>query len=139
MQQKQQRKSPATVASIQTDYVRSLQKKEDRKNARKVRLYRRLTVFAIATVIILGTLTQTFISQKQALAAKEQKKVELLTELEAVKEEQEMLKRQIVKLNDDEYIAKLARKEYFLSEKNEIIFSTPENKKKVDEKGDGKE
>lgn len=139
MQQKQQRKSPATVASIQTEYVRSLQKKEVRKNARKVRLYRRLAVFAITAAIILGVLTQTFISQKQALAAKEQKKEELIAELEAVKDEQEMLKRQIVKLNDDEYIAKLARKEYFLSEKNEIIFSTPKNKKKVDEKDDEKE
>jgi cell division protein DivIC len=32
----------------------------------------------------------------------------------------------IVKLNDDEYIAKLARKEYFLSNDNEIIFTLPE-------------
>ena len=130
MQQKQQRKSSATVASIQTEYVRSLQKKEERIHARKVRLYRRLTVYAIAAMIILGTLTHTFISQKQALSVKEQKKVELLAELEEVTAEQEMLKRQIVKLSDDDYIAKLARKNYFLSDKNEIIFSTPENKKK---------
>ena len=125
MEQKQQRKSSATVASIQTEYVRSLQKKETRKNARKVRLYRRLTVFAIAAAIILGGLTNMFINQKQALAAKEQQKVEMLAQLEVVQEEQEMLKRQLVKLNDDDYIAKLARKEYFLSEKNEIIFSVP--------------
>ncbi len=44
-----------------------------------------------------------------------------------------------MKLNDDDYIAKLARKEYFLSEKNEIIFSIPENKKKTDEQDEGKE
>ena len=34
-----------------------------------------------------------------------------------------------VKLNDDDYIAKLARKEYFFSKKNEIIFNIPEDKK----------
>ena len=63
----------------------------------------------------------------------------MLAQLEGVQEEQEMLKRQLVKLNDDDYIAKLARKEYFLSEKNEIIFSIPENKKKTDKQDRGKE
>ncbi len=92
MEQKQQRKSSERVASIQTEYVRSLQKKETRKNARKVRLYRRLAVFAIAAAIILGGLTNMFINQKHALAAKEQQKVEVLAQLEGVQEEQEMLK-----------------------------------------------
>jgi cell division protein DivIC len=139
MEQKQQRKSSERVASIQTEYVRSLQKKETRKNAQKVRLYRRLTVFAIAAAIILGGLTNMLINQKHALAEKELQKVEVLAQLEGVQEEQEMLKRQLVKLNDDDYIAKLARKEYFLSEKNEIIFSIPKNKKKTDEQDEGKE
>jgi cell division protein DivIC len=139
LEQKQQRKSPATVATIQTEYVRSLQKKKNRKNARKIKLYRRLTVFAIIVAITFGGLTQMLIKQKQVLAAKEQQQVEMLAQLEVVQEEQEMLKRQLVKLNDDEYIAKLARKEYFLSENSEIIFSVPENKKKNDKKDDGKE
>ncbi|MFJ7936819.1 septum formation initiator family protein [Sporosarcina sp. NPDC096371] len=139
MEQKQQRKSPATVATIQTEYVRSLQKKEHRKNARKVKLYRRLTAFAIVAAVSFGSLTQLLIKQKQVLAEKEQQQVEMLAQLEVVQEEQESLKRQLVKLNDDDYIAKLARKEYFLSENSEIIFSVPENKKKIDKKDDGKE
>ena len=61
---KQQRKSPATVSSIQTEYVRSHQKKEERIHARKVRLYRRLAVYAIAAVIILGALIHTNLSSK---------------------------------------------------------------------------
>jgi len=139
MQQKQPKKSSERIASIQTEYVRSLKKKEDRKNARKVRLYRRLAVFAVVSAIILGSMTNMFITQKKALAAKELQKTEMLTQLEEVNEEQDMLKRQLVKLNDDDYIAKLARKEYFLSEKNEIIFAIPENKKKKDKKEDEKE
>ena len=63
-----------------------------------------------------------FINQKQVLAAKELAKSEMLAQLEEVQEEQEMLKRQLVKLNDDDYIAKLARKEYFLSEKKKLFF-----------------
>lgn len=139
LEQKQQRKSPATVATIQTEYVRSLQQKKNRENARKVRLYRRLTVFAIIVAVTFGGLIQMQIKQKQVLAIKEQQQVEMLAQLEVVQEEQEMLNRQLVKLDDDNYIAKLARKEYFLSENNEIIFSVPENKKKNDKKDDGKE
>lgn len=139
LEQKQQRKSPATVATIQTEYVRSLQQKENRKNARKVRLYRRLTVFAIIVAVTFGGLIQMQIKQKQVLAVKEQQRKDVLAQLEVVQEEQEMLNRQLVKLDDDNYIAKLARKEYFLSENNEIIFSVPENKKKNDKKDDGKE
>lgn len=139
MEQKQQRKSSATVASIETEYVRSLQKKASRKNARKVKLFRRLTVFAVIVAVTFGGLTHALIKQKQVLAAKEQQQVEMLAQLEVVQKEQEMLKRQLVKLDDDNYIAKLARKEYFLSESNEIIFAVPENKKKNDKKDDGKE
>ena len=43
-----------------------------------------------------------------------------------MQKEEEQLKEEIVKLNDDEYIAKLARKEYFLSDDGEIIFNLPE-------------
>lgn len=138
MKSRQQRKT-ATVSSIQTEYVQSLQKKEQRKQARKVRLYRRLTVFAVIVMLSLGLLTHTLYKQKQVLAAKEQEKVEMLAKLEEVKKEQKQLRVQLEKLNDDEYIAKLARKEYFLSDQNEIIFSTPSNKKKNEEKTGGKE
>ena len=78
MVQKQERKSPATVASIHTEYVQSLQLKVERKKARKVRLYRRLAVFSAAAILILGVLTHTFFDQKKVLAMKEQEKEELL-------------------------------------------------------------
>lgn len=44
-----------------------------------------------------------------------------------------LLKDEVVKLNDDEYIAKLARSEYFLSQDGEIIFNIPEPKEKEEE------
>jgi len=95
-------------------------------------------VFAVAAVIILSVLTFKFVDQKQLIASKEQEKAALLVHLEEVEDEQKMLTRQIAKLNDDDYIAKLARQEYFLSDKNEIIFSIPKksdsDKKKAAEK-----
>lgn len=138
MVQKDNRKSPASIASINKEYVQSLQQKVDRKKARKVRLYRRLAVFAVAALLILGFFTHSFFEQKNILALKEQEKAEMLANLKEVEDEQEMMINQLAKLEDDEYIAKLARQEYFLSDSNEIIFSMPnkkaEDKKKTDEK-----
>ena len=113
MVQKQNRKSPATIASINKEYVQSLQQKIDRKKARKVRLYRRLTVFAIAALLMLGFFTHSFFEQKKILALKEQEKAEMLAELKEVEEEQEMLINQLAKLEDDEYIAKLSKARIF--------------------------
>jgi cell division protein DivIC len=127
------------ISSINKDYVRSVERQGQRQKAHKIRLFRRLGAFAVIVVLVMGWLTLTMFDKSQALAAKENKKAEVLQALEQVQDEQEMLKSQILKLNDDEYIAKLARKEYFLSEDNEIIFAIPENEENDDKNIDSKE
>lgn len=136
---KQHEEEYRNVASINQDYVRSVERQEKRQKAHKVRLFRRLGFFALLVVVVMSWLTMTMFSQKNALAAKEQQKLEAKQELVDILEEQEMLKSQIVKLNDDEYIAKLARKEYFLSDEGEIIFSIPENEDADKKNKDSKE
>ena len=132
-------KENRNVSSINQDYVRSVERQEERQKAHKVRLYRRLLVFGVLAVVVFGWIAVTMYSQSTVLASKEKEKQEALLALEEVNEEQEMLRTQILKLNDDEYIAKLARKEYFLSEEGEIIFSIPENEKNNTKKEDSKE
>lgn len=127
------------ISSINKDYVRSVERLEKREKAHKTRLFRRLGAFAVIVVVVMGWLTLTMFDKSQALAAKENKKAEVLQALEEVQDEHDMLKSQIIKLNDDEYIAKLARKEYFLSEDNEIIFAIPENEENDDKNIDSKE
>ncbi|MDX1772299.1 MAG: septum formation initiator family protein, partial [Planococcaceae bacterium] len=136
---KQHKEEYRNVASINKDYVRSVERQEKRQKAHKVRLFRRLGFFALLVVVVMSWLTMTMFSQKNALAAKEQQKLEAKQELVDILEEQEMLKSQIVKLNDDEYIAKLARKEYFLSDEGEIIFSIPEKEDADKKNKDSKE
>jgi cell division protein DivIC len=136
---KQQNEEYRNVASINKDYVRSVERQEKRQKAHKVRLFRRLGFFALLVVVVMSWLTMTMFSQKSALAAKEQQKLEAKQELAEIQEEQEMLKSQILKLNDDDYIAKLARKEYFLSEEGEIIFSIPEKEENDKKNEDSKE
>jgi cell division protein DivIC len=118
------------LASINTDYVRSIERQENRNKAKKVRLFRRLSIFGITSVVIIGILISTLLSSNNALAEQRKKKEQVTEELAKVQEEQELLKLQISKLNDDEYIGKLLRRDYFLSEEGEIIFTLPESKEK---------
>ncbi len=126
-----------SVKTLDNDYVRSNTDfaKSQYEKKQKVLRSRRMLVFFVFAAIVLAILANAASNQKERLAEKEEKKAEVLAELEAVKEQQAMLNLQITKLEDDEYIAKLARKEYFLSEEGEIIFTIPtEDKEQQDEK-----
>lgn len=139
MASRSNRKRPKNVTELKNEYVRTLQHQEELRKARKVRLYRRLSVLAVIAVISFGVLTNIFFNQKKVLAAKEKEKQILLAELTEEKEKHVKLTKQLENLNNDEYIAKLARQEYFLSDEHEIIFSIPKKEEKVKKKDGEKE
>ncbi|WJY26718.1 MULTISPECIES: FtsB family cell division protein [Sporosarcina] len=139
MEQKARKLNSSSVASIETEYVRSMQRKEDWRRKQKKRLKVKLLVFAMIAIVTFGGIAVYNHQQKELLAAKQLEKQELIEQLAVKTGEQEQLKKQLLKLDDEEYIAKLARKEYFVSNEGEIIFSLPEGKKKLDKKDDGKE
>ena len=114
------------VASIRNDYVRSVERKEQRQMAHKVRLFRRLAVFGLVILLASIWVGTTIYAQSQTATEKEQLRVEAQLALKEVEKEQAQLKEQIILLNDDEYLAKLAKKELFVSEQGEIIFTLPE-------------
>ncbi|RLQ82869.1 septum formation initiator family protein [Planomicrobium sp. Y74] len=114
------------VASIRNDYVRSVERKEKRQMAHKVRLFRRLAVFGLVVLLATIWIGTTIYAQSQTMAEKEQLREEAQLALKEVKKEQAQLEEQIILLNDDEYLAKLAKKELFVSEQGEIIFTLPE-------------
>ncbi|MEC1180208.1 septum formation initiator family protein [Metasolibacillus meyeri] len=126
-QRNRQEPSPNRVRKLDNDYIRSSENNVKHKPSKQQLIRRRrrmLAFFAVASVIIFS-LASMLMKQYNHLEAKEQKKAEVLAELEQIQEVQEMLKLQIAKLEDDEYIAKLARKEHFMSEEGEIIFTIP--------------
>ena len=114
------------ITKLQTNYALKKEESQISIARRKKGLYRRLTVFFVFAVAIAYLMISTIISQNSALANKTDEKEQLKKELVTLKKDEVLLKEEIVKLNDDEYIAKLARKEYFLSDDNEIIFTLPE-------------
>lgn len=117
---------------LDNDYVRNTDKAINRKIQVRKRKMRRIAFFAIVPVIIIAFLLNVLFNQNETLAAKEQKKIEAKEHLSELKDERDSLNLKIKQLESDEYIAKLLRKDYFLSEKGEIIFIIPDEKDKKD-------
>lgn len=118
---------------LDNDYVRNTDRAINRKQQARKRKMRRTVFFAIVPVIIIALLLNVLSHQNETLAAKEKSKEEANRHLTELKEEQDTLNLKIKQLQDDEYIAKLLRKEYYLSEKGEIIFIIPDKEDKKDD------
>lgn len=128
------------VKALNNDYVRSNpQAKAQFKAKQAVLRRRRMAIFFILAAIVVAGLVQANRVQNDRLAAKKEQMAIVNVKLEEALETQELLNLQIAKLEDDEYIAKLARKEFFLSEDGEIIFTIPKTtEKKDDDSSDSK-
>jgi cell division protein DivIC len=113
------------IAKLQTQYAIQQESAELSSARKRKLLYRRLAAYVVLAGVITFLMISTYISQLSALEEKESEKKQLQKQLSGLEKQQQILEEEIVKLNDDEYIAKLARKEYFLSEENEIIFNLP--------------
>lgn len=118
---------PENIAKLQTNYAIQHESMEVSSARRRKLLYRRLAAFLLFAGFISYFMISTYMSQLSALEEKRNEKSKLEKELHALEKKQQILEEEIIKLNDDEYIAKLARKEYFLSEDNEIIFNLPQD------------
>jgi cell division protein DivIC len=117
------------IAKIQSTYVHQQEVAEIASARKRKLLYRRLSLFLVFAAVMSYLMITSFISQSATLDKKVAQKRQLEQELTHLKKQQQMLKEDIVKLNDDDYLAKLARKEYFFSETGEIIFNIPEENK----------
>lgn len=118
-----------SIAKIENQYVQQREIAGIAESRKRKLLFRRLAVFGLFAAVISYLMISTFVSQTATLEKKQKEKEVLEQKLASLEKKQEILDEEIVKLNDDEYIAKLARREYFLSEKNEIIFNLPKDKK----------
>ncbi|WP_053368686.1 FtsB family cell division protein [Bacillus sp. FJAT-27245] len=118
------------VARIRNSYVESQYYSEEAASRKRKALVRRLTAFALLAALLIYFTVSSIYSRTEVLEKKKAEKEKLEQRLASLEREREILNEEIIKLNDDDYIAKLARKEYFLSDKGEIIFNIPEDNKK---------
>lgn len=126
------------VTQITNDYVVEKKIEKQQTQAHK-RISRRRNVglAAFATILLLplsfnliGNISHIREVEDQIVLAKKEKK--------ALEKENQQLNVQVGLLQDDEYVAKLARSRYYFSKDGEIIFSLPEdNQSKAANKVDG--
>ena len=97
----------------------------------KVAVWKRVAVWhslLMAVVIaIAGSLILQIVGQLNQAGKIEAQIVEARKEESKVKEQQKSLVQQVELLQQDDYVAKLARSEYYLSKSGEIIFNTPDD------------
>ncbi len=106
--------------------------KQNRKRRRKNAIRRFLTVFVlVASLATLGYFTYTERLNRLVEAKAHLEQYE--DEYSKLVEKEEYYRNEISKLENEDYIAKLAREKYFKSEEGEIIFKLPDDSKELSE------
>ncbi|WP_099353508.1 FtsB family cell division protein [Fredinandcohnia onubensis] len=110
------------VTQLQSTYMEKYKQQEEALQVKRKGLIRRLIAFAILVAIISYGLVSMVMSQHKTMDEKVAEKEKLQEQLTTLKDEQVLLEEEVVKLNNDEYIEKIIRRDYFLSKEGEIIF-----------------
>ena len=125
-------KKERNITKIQSAYVQQKEQMQQQQMKKRRGLVRRLTLFGVIAFILSVVSISTLFSQASTIKEKQEMKEEVENELISLEKEEQLLEEEILKLNDDGYIAKLARREYYLSTKGEVIFNLPENEEEKD-------
>lgn len=117
------------VAALDTPYAKEQYKKFQKQQRQLIFKRRRLTaLFLIAAFVFIIMGVQLF-GEHQHLS--ELKEIQAKTEAESVKLDQQVstLKQDVALLQDDDYVAKLARSRYYYSKEGELVFVLPDEGK----------
>lgn len=95
---------------------------EKEQNRRRIHLRRRLAAASLLFLLMVVFIGQSYFSKVGYVSEQERKQNEAQVELRETKDEQSELKEQVERLQDEEYIANLARNELLFSKDGEIIF-----------------
>ncbi|UXR76506.1 MULTISPECIES: septum formation initiator family protein [unclassified Staphylococcus] len=117
------------VQGIGNQYTSEENAKRQRQERLKKVVKKRMFVFGgglLAVIIVLLIMVGVQMHSNQQASQERQAKEE---EYQKIQDEEIELKERLNNLNDDEYIEKIARDEYYLSNDGEVIFKLPEDQK----------
>lgn len=117
------------IKNLDNEYTQSQNKQKKTVNKTRQVIRKRLTLFGGVLLLIIVIMIIMLFLQKNRNDELVQERKEKAVTYEKLQDKEIELKEQIKRLNDKEYIEKLARSEYFLSNDGEIIFKLPEDKK----------
>ncbi len=115
-----------TVTKLDSNYIQQYDAYIVRQKRKKQRLIRRLVLFAIVTALVIGGMAVYHINQRILHAEKTEQYKQLEQELADLEKEEGRMKEEIELLNDEDYVLDIARTNYFLTKKGELIFKLPD-------------
>lgn len=125
---REQAESPNTnVTRMENNYSQEQSQKKKYTTAIRKHVRRRMTVILTAGAVVIVPLFGNLLGNISEIGNLDGKIAEAKNEQKLVEEKNKDLKVEIGLLQDDEYLAKLARSRYYLSKDKEIIFSLPED------------
>ncbi|UOQ91364.1 septum formation initiator family protein [Halobacillus shinanisalinarum] len=114
-----------SVARLDSTYMKHYDAYMERHTKKKKRLFRRIVLFALFVMIVVGSMVTFHIQQQSLQANKQEHYEELQAKMETLKEKEKSLNEEIKLLNNEEYVLQIARSDYFFSKEGEIIFKMP--------------
>lgn len=110
------------VTRLDSHYMQQYDVFMERQKRKKQRLVRRLVLFSVIVLLVVGSLATYHINQRILHAEKSEQYQELKEQLTSLKTEEENYQEEIGLLNNEEYVLEIARTNYFLSKEGELIF-----------------
>lgn len=117
------------IKNIDNEFTQSQNKKKKSVSKSRQVVRKRLALFGGILLIIILFMMVMLYMQKNRNDELVQERKDKAVKYEKLQDKEIDLKEQIKRLNDKEYIEKLARSEYFLSNDGEVIFKLPKDKK----------
>lgn len=119
-------KEKKTVTRLDSNYVQQYDAYIERQKRKKQRLIRRLVLFSIVTALVIGGMIAYHLNQRTLHAQITEQYEQLEVEHADLKQEEVELTEEIELLNDENYVLDIARTNYFLTKKGELIFKLPD-------------
>lgn len=111
------------VVKVINNYTRKRENEKKTKQDENRVAKRRTLLFGSMLLVVAGILLIVAFNQQNQNQLIHEELVQAQVVLDERKTEAEDLEQQIRQLNDDDYITRIARSEFFLSEEGEIVFN----------------
>jgi cell division protein DivIC len=123
-----QEKKESIVTRLNNQYTENKTLQSIREHKYKKFVKRRTTAIIVGGLLLVGAFTYPLVRGFAQVNELEEERELAMQELQALELHQEDLEYYIGLLENEEYVAKLARSEYYLTQDNEIVFSFPEDR-----------
>jgi cell division protein DivIC len=118
----------ATIRRLTSEYMDKQMLLDDQRRRRRKGLLRRLSMFAFCAILLLSFAGVTLYQQQATIDNQKIEGQQLQDELAFMEQEESRMKQEIEWLHDPEYIAELARRDFFLTKPGETLFQLPRSK-----------